>query len=234
MKYTHAPATLETAAAAEAIVAELRRQRSERDIAGQRRFGITPQTEQLGLSFAVLRPIARRHRRDHALALALWATAVHDARLLAVLIDDPRLVTTAQMERWVRDCDSWALVDGACIHLWRKTPLALPQARRWMRRRAEFVKRAGFVLVATLAVHAKDAGDEVFLACLREISRAANDERNFVRKAVNWALRQIGKRNIRLRRAAITTARRIQALDTPSARWIARDALRELARPVRP
>jgi len=218
------------AATAAAIVRTLRAQRSPRDIAGQRRFGITPQTEQLGLSLTLLRPIARRHRRDHELALALWDTGIHDVRLLAVLVDDWHQLTAAQMERWARDFDSWALVDGACIHLFRKSPHALAKARAWMRRRAEYVRRAGFVLLATLAVHGKGLADEVFLDVLPELRRGAADERNFVKKAVNWALRQVGKRNPRLRRAAIAEARRILALGTPAARWIARDALRELQR----
>lgn len=213
---------------AASILADLRSHRSERDIAGQRRFGITPQTEQLGLSLTQLRAIARRHRRDHALALALWETRVHDARLLAVLIDDPKQLTSAQMEQWAADFDNWALVDGACIHLFRKSPLAPAKAAAWARRRPEFIRRAGFVLVATLAVHAKNLPDGFFLDWLPRLRAAATDERNFVRKAVNWALRQIGKRNAGLRGAAIAEARRILELDTSVARWIARDALREL------
>jgi 3-methyladenine DNA glycosylase AlkD len=213
---------------AAAILEELRAQRSERDIAGQRRFGITPNTEQLGLSLAQLRAVARRHRRDHALAQALWVTGVHEARILAVLIDDPKQLTSAQMERWAGEFDNWALVDGACIHLFRKSPFAPGRAAAWARRHPEFIRRAGFVLVATLAVHGRELPDAFFLAWLPRIRHAATDERNFVRKAVNWALRQIGKRNPRLRRAAIAEARRIRALGTPAARWIARDALREL------
>ena len=132
------------------------------------------------------------------------------------------------MEAWARDFDSWAMVDACCTQLFNHTPYAIDQGRAWSRRRAEYVKRAGFVLMAGLAVHAKKLPDEVFLDFLPIIAREATDERNFVKKAVNWALRQIGKRNALLRRAALATAKEILALDTPAARWIARDAIREL------
>ncbi len=213
---------------AEAIIADLRTQRNERNIAGQQRYGIAPRTEQLGIAAPVLRAIARRHRRDHALAQALWAIEVHEARLLAALIDDFRSVTAAQMEAWAHDFDCWPIVDCCCTQLFNYTPHALAKMRAWSGRRPEFMKRAGFVLMAGMAVHQKQLPDPVLLAWLPRIRRGATDERNFVKKAVNWALRQIGKRNARLRGAAIAEARRILALDTPAARWIARDALREL------
>jgi 3-methyladenine DNA glycosylase AlkD len=216
--------------AAGEIVAHLRAMRSERDAAGQRRFGITPGGELLGIRAPVLRAIARQHRRDHALALALWETGVHEARIIASLADDPRQVTRGQMERWTRDCDNWAATDACCCVLFDRTPFAIEKAHAWSRRRAEFVKRCGFVLMAGLAVHRKELPDEVFLDFLPVIRREAGDGRNFVRKAVNWALRQIGKRNPRLCRAAIAEARAIRKLDSPSARWIAADALRELER----
>jgi 3-methyladenine DNA glycosylase AlkD len=212
------------------IVAHLRTLRSTRDVAGQRRFGITPRGELLGIRAPVLREIARRHRRDHPLALALWATAVHEARIIATLADDPRQVTRGQMERWARECDNWAATDACCCVLFDRTPFAIAKAHAWSRRRAEFVKRAGFVLMAGLAVHRQELPDEVFLGFLPAIRREAADGRNFVKKAVNWALRQIGKRNPRLRRAAITEARALRKLDSSSARWIAADALRELKR----
>ncbi|MFA5057152.1 MAG: DNA alkylation repair protein [Opitutaceae bacterium] len=212
------------------IVAQLRMRRSPRDAAGQRRFGITPGGEHLGISMAALRPLARAHRHNHALALALWETGVHEARLLALLIDDPRQVTRGQMEAWARQFDNWATVDGCCIHLFNRTPFAVEKAHAWSRRRAEFVKRAGFVLMAGLAVHGQELPDAVFLEFLPAIRREATDERNFVKKAVNWALRQIGKRNPRLRRATIAESRVIQKLGSRAARWIAADALRELER----
>jgi 3-methyladenine DNA glycosylase AlkD len=216
--------------AAEEIVAHLRTLASPRDAAGQRRFGITPGAELLGIRAPVLRAIARAHRRDHALALELWTSGVHEARIIATLVDDPKAVVRGQMERWVRDCDNWAVTDACCCVLFDRTPFAIEKANSWSRRRAEFVKRAGFALMAGLAVHRKELPDEIFLEFLPVIRREAGDGRNFVKKAVNWALRQIGKRNPRLRRAAIAEAGRIRRLDSPSARWIAADALRELTR----
>ena len=213
--------------AAEKIITQLRLLRNPRNIEGQRRFGIATQSEQLGLSAPVLRGIARAHRRDHALALALWDSGIHDARGLATLVDDPRQITRGQMERWVRDCDNWGLTDAAAF-LFDRTPFAEAKAHAWSARRAEFVKRTGFALMAGMAVHRKELPDEIFLRFLPVIAREATDDRNFVRKAVNWALRQIGKRNPRLRRAAIAEARRIRKLDSRAARWIAADALREL------
>ena len=214
--------------AAATIVAHLRAHRSPRDVEGQRRYGITPHSEHLGLRAPMLRALARQHRRDHALALALWQQPIHEARGLAALIDDPKQVTRKQMEAWARDFDSWAIVDACCTQLFNHTPFAIDKARAWSRRRAEFVKRAGFSLIVGLTVHRKELPDEVFLDFLPIIAREATDERNFVKKAVNWALRQIGKRNSHLRRAALTTAQEILRLDTPAARWIARDAIREL------
>jgi 3-methyladenine DNA glycosylase AlkD len=213
---------------AAAIVAHLRELSSRPNIEGQRRFGITPKTEQLGICLPVLRKVARANRDNHELALALWQTGVYDARLLAGFGDDPQQVSRQQMETWVRDFDNWALVDGVCCTLFNRTPFAEEKALAWSKRRAEFVKRAGFVLMAGMAVHRKELPDEVFLAFLPVIAREATDERNFVKKAVNWALRQIGKRNPRLRRAAMAEAKRIKRLDSRAARWIAADALREL------
>lgn len=212
------------------IVAHLRSLRSERDIAGQRRFGIVSQAEQLGISVAALRTLARPHRRDHALALQLWDSGLHDARLLAAIIDDPKQITRAQMDRWARASDNWALTDTLAFGLFDRTPFAEAKAHAWSTRRAEFVKRAAFSLMAGLAVHQKKLPDEIFLRFLPVIAREATDDRNFVKKAVNWALRQIGKRNPRLRRAAIAEAQRIARLDSRAARWIAADALRELRR----
>jgi 3-methyladenine DNA glycosylase AlkD len=221
-------APLPAAAQAIAIIGRLRALRNERNIAGMRRFGIVSRHEQLGVSVATLREIGRPHRRDHALALALWASDVLEAKVLAAIIDDPSQVTPGQMERWVRDCDNWALTDALGCGLFDRTPFAGQKALAWSARQAEFVKRAGFALMAGMAVHRKELPDEFFLRFLPVIAREATDERNFVRKAVNWALRQIGKRNPKLRRAAIATARRIRQLDSRPARWIATDALREL------
>jgi len=212
------------------LIAYLRTLASPQDAEGQRRFGIKPGGELLGIRAPVLREIARAHRRDHALALDLWTSGIHEARIIATLVDDPKRVKQSQMERWVRDCDNWAATDACCCVLFDRTPYAIEKAHAWSRRRAEFVKRAGFVLMAGLAVHRKELPDGVFLEFLPVIRREAADERNFVKKAVNWALRQIGKRNPDLCRAAIAEAEAIRRLESRSARWIAADALRELAR----
>ncbi len=212
---------------AQDLIAELRSLRNERNIAGMQRFGIASTTEMLGISAPKLREIARRHRRDHVLALELWASGIHEARGLATLVDDPRQVTRGQMERWVRDADNWAVTD-AMAFLFDRTEFAEEKAHAWSQRKPEFVKRAGFSLMAGMAVHRKELPDEVFLGFLPVIARESGDDRNFVRKAVNWALRQIGKRNPRLLRAAIAEAKRIRQGDARSARWIASDALREL------
>lgn len=211
------------------VIAHLRSLRSEKDIAGMRRFGIVATGEQLGISVTQLREIGRPHRKNHALALDLWASGIHEARVLATVTEDPRRITRSQMERWVRDCDNWAVTD-ALAFVFDRTDHAIGKAQVWSRRKSEFVKRAAFSMMAGLAVHRKELPDDVFLAFLPIIAREATDERNFVRKAVNWALRGIGKRNLRLRRAAIATAERIQKIDSRAARWIAADALRELRR----
>jgi 3-methyladenine DNA glycosylase AlkD len=169
---------------------------------------------------------------DHVLAQQLWTSVFHEARILASMIDDPKRVTEAQMESWIQDFDSWDVCDQCCSNLFDKTGFAFPKAIEWSRRSEEFVKRAGFVLMATLAVHAKRAKDEEFLKFLPSIKRESVDKRNFVKKAVNWALRQIGKRNLKLNKAAIETAKDIQLLDSTSAKWIASDALRELSSPA--
>lgn len=215
--------------AADEIIAHLRSRRSPRDVEGQRRFGIRSEAEQLGLAMPMLRALARRHRRDHALAQELWASGIHDARILATLIDDPQRIARRQMERWVRDADNWALTD-ALAFLADRTAFAEEKAHAWSARKAEFVKRTGFALMAGMAVHRKELPDDVFLRFLPVIAREASDGRNFVRKAVNWALRQIGKRNPRLRRAAVAEAKRMRKMDSRAARWIAADALRELER----
>ena len=198
-----------------------------RNIAGMARYGINVE-KAFGVPAPVLRKMAREIRGDHALAERLWATRIHDARHLAALCDDPRQVTEAQMERWARDFDSWDVVDGCCNNLFRKTEFAHRKAAEWTLREEEYVKRAGFVLMACLAVHDKAAPNAVFERYLRLLKKGANDERNFVKKAVNWALRQIGKRNLKLRDAALKTGKEIQRLDSRAARWIAADALREL------
>lgn len=181
-----------------------------------------------GISAPVLHALAKRIGKDHQLARELWLTGIHEARILATLIGEPEKLNVLEMERWVRDFDSWDVVDAACCYLFAHTRLAWDVALAWSYRREEFVKRASFSLIAYLSYKDKTAPDERFLRFLGTIEREAYDERNFVRKAVNWALRNIGKRNIRLNRAAISTAERIRRQSTRSARWIAADALREL------
>jgi 3-methyladenine DNA glycosylase AlkD len=195
---------------------------------GMARFGINPQNT-LGVSIPALRAMARPHRKNHQLALELWDTGIHEARIMASLIDDAEQVTIDQMVAWTVAFDSWDVCDQVCSNLWEETPFAFNQAIRWSRREEEFVKRAGFVLMARLAVGGKKAPDADQIAVIfSEIERGADDKRNFVKKAVNWALRQIGKRSAELNRQAIQTAERIALLDSAAARWIAADALREL------
>ncbi len=194
------------------------------------RFGIQS-SNSFGVSVPKLRTLAQEVGRDHLLALKLWETGLHDARLLATMIDDPKQITIDQMDKWVHDFDSWDIVDGSCGNLFDKTPFAIGKAKEWCKREEEFVKRAGFVLMAELAVHDKQAKDKLFLDFLPLIIGGASDKRNFVKKAVNWALRQIGKRNPRLNRAAVSTALKIQKIESGATRWIASDALRELQSP---
>ena len=197
------------------------------NVAGMARYGIQPKNA-YGVSAPAVRRLAKEIGTDHRLAQQLWRSGNHDARGLAALIDDHRQVTEEQMESWAKDFDSWAVVDGACNNLFWKTAFAHRKATEWAKREEEFVKRAGFTMMACLAVHDKQAPDARFLRFLAIVKRKSTDERNFVKKAVNWALRQIGKRNLRLRQAAISTAKQIQRLDSKAARWIAADALREL------
>jgi 3-methyladenine DNA glycosylase AlkD len=181
-----------------------------------------------GISAPVLHALAKKIGKDHSLALELWTTGIHEARILATLIGESEKVTAAEMERWARDFDSWDVVDAACCYLYAQAKPAWSKAAAWSRRRKEFVKRAAFSLMAYLSYKDKTAPDARFTRFLRVIEREADDERNFVRKAVNWALRNIGKRNLRLNREAIRTGERIRRQGSRSARWIASDALREL------
>ena len=181
-----------------------------------------------GISAPVLHQFARHIGKSQELAEALWKSGVHEARILATLIGEPRKITSAQMERWMRDFNSWDVVDAACCYLYAQAAPAWSKIEPWSRRKPEFEKRAAFSLLAYLSYKDKAAPDERFLRCLRLIEREAGDERNFVRKAVNWSLRNIGKRNLALNRAAIAAADRIRQQDSRSARWIAADALREL------
>ena len=197
------------------------------ELAGMARFGLNVD-RRLGASIPSLRQLGRRLGRDHALALVLWDTGIADARILAALVAEPLRFDSRTMDNWARGFDSWDVCDQVCGNAFVRSPLAWRKVGAWAPRRAEFVRRAAFALLAQLAVHDKAASDEPFIAALPLIEAAAGDERNFVRKAVNWALRQIGKRNAVLRAHAIACAERIRAQGTRPARWIAADALREL------
>jgi 3-methyladenine DNA glycosylase AlkD len=181
-----------------------------------------------GISVPALHRFAKHIGKGHRLAQELWKTGIHEARILATLIGESEKVTAAEMERWVRDFNSWDVVDAACCYLYAHTKFAWKKAEEWSRRSEEFEKRAAFSLVAYLSYKDKEAPDARFVQFLRVIEREAHDERNFVKKAVNWTLRNIGKRNVRLNREAIRAAEGIRRQDSRAARWIAADALREL------
>jgi 3-methyladenine DNA glycosylase AlkD len=195
------------------------------------RYGIhSPRA--FGVSMATMTPLVRRVGKDHALAASLWKSGWHEARVLAAFIDDPSQVTRLQMNAWARDFDNWAVCDSTCFHLFDRTPLAWEKASQWAASPHEFVKRAAFALMASLAAHDRSASDEPFLAFLPLIEREAVDDRNFVKKAVNWALRQIGKRNSTLHDAARETAARLSRSKNAACRWVGKDALREFAKPA--
>jgi 3-methyladenine DNA glycosylase AlkD len=196
-------------------------------VQGMARYGINPENT-YGVSIPNLRAIARETGRNHLLAQQLWASGIHEARILAGMIDDPKIVSEEQIGRWVKDFDSWDVCDQSCMNLFEKTEFAYRKAVDWSRREEEYVKRAGFVMMARLAVSDKKADDAQFEKFFPLIREGAADDRNFVKKAVNWALRQIGKRNHSLNLKAIEVARDISKMDSRSARWIASDALREL------
>lgn len=209
------------------VLESLRSLSNPEAVSSMARFGIKAE-KALGVSVPALRKLARSVGKDHRLSQELWDSGLHEARELATMIADPKQVTEELMESWVKDIDSWDVCDHCCGNLWDKTPFAYRKASEWSLRPEEFVKRASFSLIAALALHDKAASDDAFIKFLPIIKRESIDERNFVKKAVNWALRQIGKRNRNLNRQAIETAREIQTLDSQSARWIAADALREL------
>jgi 3-methyladenine DNA glycosylase AlkD len=196
-------------------------------VKGMARFGINPKST-YGVSIPHLRKMAKQIGKNHLLAQRLWSSGIHEARILACMIDDPAEVTEDQMDGWVKDFDSWDVCDQCCSNLFDKTKSSYKKATQWAHQDREFVRRAGFVMMAVLAVHDKKAQDKAFMQFFPLIQRGAEDERNFVKKAVNWALRQIGKRNLALNKKAIATANKIQRMNSKSARWIASDALREL------
>lgn len=215
----------------ERLIEHLRSHANPANVAGMARYGINT-AGTLGVPIPVLRRAAKETGRNHAMARALWSSGIHEARILATLVDDPALVTSSQMDRWARDFDSWDVCDQACQNLFRETPMAFAKAAQWARSKQEFVRRAGFSLMAGLAAKRRDAPDEQFATFLPLIAEAAGDDRNMVKKAVNWALRGIGKRNRRLHKLAIAAAEEISLQESRAARWIAADALRELRNPA--
>jgi 3-methyladenine DNA glycosylase AlkD len=213
------------------VVAQLKRLGSKKGRDGMARYAI-PSDNAFGVSVGKIRDIGKRLGRNHGLAQALWDTGWYEARMLAAFVDDPAQVTPAQMDRWCRDFDNWAITDTICFHLFDRTPHAFAKVKAWSNRRNEFEKRAAFALLASLGVHDKRASDESFAKCLPLIERAAADERNFVKKGVSWALRVIGRRSRDLNRTAIALSERLCASEQSSARWVGRDALKELTSPA--
>jgi 3-methyladenine DNA glycosylase AlkD len=211
----------------EEILQKLNSLSNPENVKGMARYGINPQNN-LGISIYVLRPFAKEIGTNHTLASQLWDSGIHDARLLAVFIEDSKQVTGEQMDRWAQTFDSWDVCDQACTSLFDRTEYAWKKVFEWAQRNEEFVRRAAFSLVAGLAVHDKNAADQEFETIFPLIKQHSVDERNYVKKAVNWALRNIGKRNIRLNKKAIQLAEEILAMNSRSAKWIAHDALREL------
>lgn len=209
------------------IINQLKSMSNPEDAAGMSRFGINTE-KAFGIRIPVLRKMAKGYKPDHELAQMLWDSGYHEARILASMVDDPKLVTQAQMEAWVLDFNSWDLCDQVCGNLFDKAPMGYEKAIEWTGRPEEFVKRAGFAILAWGAIHWKERPDSDFEVFFPLMEREATDERNFVKKAVNWALRNIGKRNLALHARAIEVAERIAAIDDKTAQWIAKDALREL------
>jgi 3-methyladenine DNA glycosylase AlkD len=209
------------------VLEELRSKARPEQLGGMARYGMAVE-KRLGVSVPDMRKVAKETGRSHDLALGLWQTGIAEGRIVAAMIDEIEKLTEAQMEEWVRGIDSWDVCDQVCMNLFEKSPLAWKKILDWSKRQEEFVKRAAFALIACLAWHDKKAADERFIKLLPVIMSAATDERNFVRKAVSWALRNIGKRNLGLNEAALDAARKIRSLDSKAARWIASDAIKEL------
>ena len=209
------------------VLEKLKSLSNPKNVEGMAHFGINSKNT-YGISIPNLRKIAKETGKNHELAQQLWESGIHEARILASMIDNPKMVTEEQMEKWIKDFDSWDVCDQVCMNLFDKTNFAYDKVIEWSKRNEEFVKRTGFSLIACMAFHNKDIEDKDFIKLLPIIKRESTDDRNFVRKAVNWALRQIGKRNTNLNKEAIKTAKEIQKIDSKTAKWIASDALKEL------
>ena len=215
------------------VLAYLEKRGSKRNVDGMARYGIVTKSDKVfGVSVGTLRTLGRRLGRDHALALALWKTGWYEARMLCAFVDEPDKVTPAQMDRWAKDFDNWAICDSTTFHLFDKTPHAWSKVNAWATRKEEFVKRAAFAMLAALAVHDKKAPDAPYRRTFPLIARAASDERNFVKKGVSWALRSIGNRSPKLNAAAIQLATKLAESKDATERWVGKDTLRDITRPL--
>jgi len=213
------------------VLEKLKEKADPNQLEGMARFGISTE-RRLGVSVPEMRKIAKEVGTDHHLALKLWQTGIAEAMIVAGMIDEPDKVTTQQMDDWVMDFDSWDICDQVCMNLFEKTPFAWAKIEQWSRQESEFVKRAAYALIACLAWHDKIASDQQFIDLLPLIAREADDPRNYVKKAVSWALRNIGKRNPHLNQIALQTAQELAEMDSKTARWIARDVQRDLTSEV--
>ena len=212
------------------ILKWLERQGTKRTVEGMARYGIRAERA-FGVTVGTLQSLAKRLGKDHALSLALWETGWYEARLLAAMVGEPQRVTRRQMDAWAAEFENWADCDTVCFHLFDRTPLAWERAPKWSASPREFVRRGGFVLMACLAAHDKAAPDGRFLPFLKLIEKGAGDDRNFVKKGVSWALRGIGRRSRALHAAALPVAKRRAASEKAAARWVGKDAIRDLTNP---
>ena len=209
------------------VMAQVKSMGDPKNIKGMERFGIKTENN-FGNSVTALRKYAKKIGKNHDLAVKLWESGIRDARMVAACIEDPETVSEGQVDKWVKDLDSWDICDHCCGHFFDKTPFAYKKVREWTKSYELFVKRAGFSLIAWLAVHDKKKDDSEFVNFLKIIERESTDERKYIRKSANWALRQIGKRNIDMNKKALIVSNKIQKIDSKSAKWIASDAIREL------
>jgi len=209
------------------IISKLKEKSNTKSVEGMAKFGMTS-TNRLGISVPVMRKLAKQIGKNHDAALELWDSQIPEAQIVAALIAEPEKLTEEQMEHWVKDINSWDVCDQVCMNLFDKSPLAWKKIYDWSEREEEFVKRTAFSLIACIAWHDKTLADEKLIELFPLIKRESTDERNFVKKAVNWALRHIGKKNQNLNKKAIKFAKEIKQIDSKSARWIANDAIREL------
>ncbi|HYE88832.1 MAG TPA: DNA alkylation repair protein [Vicinamibacterales bacterium] len=213
------------------VLAWLERQGTAKNRAGMARYGL-PSANTFGVSMATMHPAAKRLGRNQALAEALWKTGWYEARIMCAFVGDPARMTPALMDAWCNDFDSWGVTDTMCFKLFDQSPHAWQMVPKWVKRKGEFQKRAGFVMMACLAAHDHHATDAAFLKCLPMIEKGAADDRNFVKKGVSWAIRHIGHRNARLHAAAVATATRLSRSANATARWVGKDALRDITRPL--